>query len=148
MWSYSTSCLPIIPMTGRDFKWVSKICIQFYNNGSNDYFNHLNPLMIVKHVNSLVIVASIYLFKPFVKCLKYWRSCLCWCFTFRISARQALRHVYFKDLRDKEKLHQAFVNANHSHGVRPSHGFHSTLPSFSPSFAFLNIYIEFASSTY
>ncbi|CAM6059097.1 unnamed protein product [Sphagnum tenellum] len=35
----------------------------------------------------------------------------------RLSARQALRHVYFKDLRDKEKLHQAFVNANRSHGM-------------------------------
>ncbi|CAK9880013.1 unnamed protein product [Sphagnum jensenii] len=35
----------------------------------------------------------------------------------RLSAKQALRHVYFKDLRDKEKLHQTFVNANRSHGM-------------------------------
>ncbi|CAN5973985.1 unnamed protein product [Sphagnum jensenii] len=54
----------------------------------------------------------------------------------RLSAKQALRHVYFKDLRDKEKLHQTFVNANRSHGVRPFHGFHLAPPSFSPSFAF------------
>ncbi|KAH9546127.1 hypothetical protein CY35_12G079500 [Sphagnum magellanicum] len=40
----------------------------------------------------------------------------------RLSARQALRHGYFKDLRDKEKLQQAFVSANRSHGVRPSPG--------------------------
>ncbi|KAG0582950.1 hypothetical protein KC19_3G097300 [Ceratodon purpureus] len=38
----------------------------------------------------------------------------------RLSARQALRHVYFKDLREKDKLQQAFQNANRSHSVRPS----------------------------
>lgn len=33
------------------FQMGFKICIQFYNKGSNDYFKHLNPLTIVKHVN-------------------------------------------------------------------------------------------------
>jgi serine/threonine protein kinase len=38
----------------------------------------------------------------------------------RLSARQALRHIYFKELREKDKLQQAFHNANCSHSVRPS----------------------------
>ncbi|XP_024389105.1 uncharacterized protein [Physcomitrium patens] len=38
----------------------------------------------------------------------------------RLSARQALRHIYFKDLREKDKLQQAFHNANRNHSVRPS----------------------------
>ncbi|XP_024542504.1 MAPK/MAK/MRK overlapping kinase isoform X1 [Selaginella moellendorffii] len=38
----------------------------------------------------------------------------------RISARQALRHPYFKELREKEKLQQAFANANRANSLRPS----------------------------
>ncbi|KAL3695768.1 hypothetical protein R1sor_009844 [Riccia sorocarpa] len=36
----------------------------------------------------------------------------------RLSARQALRHIYFKELREKDKMQQAFLNANRS--LRPS----------------------------
>ncbi|KAL2642367.1 hypothetical protein R1flu_009954 [Riccia fluitans] len=38
----------------------------------------------------------------------------------RLSARQALRHIYFKELREKDKLQQAFLNANRSNSLRPS----------------------------
>ncbi|KAJ7531743.1 hypothetical protein O6H91_14G057200 [Diphasiastrum complanatum] len=38
----------------------------------------------------------------------------------RISARQALRHSYFKELRDKDKLQQAFSNAYKCSSLRPS----------------------------
>ncbi|CAM6089758.1 unnamed protein product [Calypogeia fissa] len=39
----------------------------------------------------------------------------------RLSARQALRHIYFKELREKDKLQQAFLNAsNRSTSLRPS----------------------------
>ncbi|BBN01677.1 renal tumor antigen [Marchantia polymorpha subsp. ruderalis] len=38
----------------------------------------------------------------------------------RLSARQALRHIYFKELREKDKLQQAFLNANRSNSLKPS----------------------------
>jgi hypothetical protein len=118
VWSCSTSCLHTILMTGRYSFCILCLC----------------PQWLFRIAETLQKLGDCQALNPYQQVFSWilkesgLGSCVCVCVFFwggglRLSARQALRHGYFKDLRDKEKLQQAFVSANRSHGVRPSPGF-------------------------